>query len=155
MAATRYDNPETAQKLRDRIEQDRREEEREIVEGLTLKQRLQQKRDESTIEQEFLGETIEFREPGAGLQRRGLEISAEFGGQDEDEIDPETSIDLLDFMIETLGELSTDESLDADFWDDFGFGQLEELFESIILDTMDEDEIDEEMAEEIDQFRGE
>lgn len=146
-----YDNPERAQRLREELVRREKTEQEQQAEALSIKQRLQKKRDEKTIEQDFMGETLEFRPAGAARQKRGIVLSQRFGGTDEDELDAEVTADLVDYMVGTLAELSVNEELDEEFWGTYGFEDLEGVFENVIAAGAAEEVTD----EEIDEFRGE
>lgn len=146
-----YDNPEAAERLRDELSRREQEQTEQIASSLTVKERLEQKRDESTVEHEFMDETLEFRRPGADLQKRGIVLSKEFGGEDEEEIDAETTAELVDYMTGVLADLSINDELDEEFWGSFAFSDLEGVFEDVIATGSDGDVTE----EEIEQFRGE
>lgn len=146
-----YDNPESAQRLRDELVRRQQSEQEQQAEALSVKHRLEQKRDENTFEEDFMGETLEFRPAGAARQKRGIVLSQRFGGEDADDIDPEVTADLVDYMVEMLADLSMNDELDDEFWGTYGFEDLEEVFENVLAAGSAEDVTD----EEIEEFRGE
>ena len=157
MSAEHYENPEDASALREELANREQEREEELAENLSTKERLQRRLDEQTVDAEILDEPVEFRKPGAGMQKRAIRISAQYEGVDEDEIPPEDTLEIVDFMTESLAELSVDDELDEEFWDQFGFDDLEGTFEQVLLSfgDVEEDLLPDEDRDEIEEFRDE
>lgn len=159
MGAIDYENQNDAQRLRAEMQRRQTEETQRTAESLSVKERIQRRRsNEEAVEEEFYGETLEFDKPGLRLQKRAMSFAAETEGQDEDEINPETTTEIVDFMVEGLAELATDADLDEEFWGGFGFSELEPLMDTVLLagEEIDGETLPEDLdAEEVDGFREE
>lgn len=109
-----------------------------------VKRRLEQKTgDTRTIQ--VLGEPVEFESPGAGVMRRATHLRQRALNDD-----PDAELELYDFVFETLAGHSVDPGMDEDWWGQFEFGALQQVFEDLALGT-----VDPETRGEIESFRNE
>jgi hypothetical protein len=115
-------------------------------EAASVKQRLEQKRDEQRRTVKVLGESVEFKPVGIGLQREAMKLRQRALNGDDDEAE----VELVDLIFDTLEEHSVDPDMDAEWWGAFQFGTIREVFESLVLNDLSDEE-----REQIESFRGE
>lgn len=155
----RYDNPETAQDLRGELIRREEQKRQETAKSLSVKERIQKRRAEDYIEQEFFGEMLRFNRPGLKHRKRAVAFADQHEGDDEEDIAAEELEEIVDFMVETFADLAIDDDpeqpYDEDFWEQFDFVELEPLMENVIMSGVETDEIEADVdAEEVREFRG-
>lgn len=141
-------NPEQANEALDALLEQPRAEFDEFgeVQQQSVKQKLEAKReDQARRTVKVLGEPVEFERPGAMATRRAVELRQRVMNGEAD-----AEVELYDYIFETLADHSVDPTMDADWWGDFSFGTLQEVFEDLVLGDLDE-----EAKAEIEQFRSE
>lgn len=157
--APQYDNPATAQKLREEVQRQEAEDRANVAQDLSVKQKLERSREEKkeTFEIQIDGVPVEFEQPTTNLQERALTINAKFEGMNiEDDLDSQTTAELVGFMKGAMDQMSVSEDLDEDFWGDYDAQSLESHFESVMMSEHvqeGEEDLDPKEAEEIDGFR--
>lgn len=142
--STRIQNPESAQKAQAELLKQTRPT-IEPREAASVKQRLEQKRDEKRRTVKVLDEPVEFRPVGVGVSREAIALR-----QRALDGDDSAHAELIDLVFDTLEAHSVDPEMDADWWGGFEMSTIQSVFERLVMRDISESE-----RKQIESFRSE
>lgn len=114
-------------------------------EAASVKQRLEQKRDDKRRTVKVLGESVEFRPVGVGVSREAITLR-----QRALDGDDSAHADLVDLVFDTLEKHAVDPEMDGEWWGGFEMSTIQSTFEDLVMHDVSETE-----REQIQSFRGE